>query len=667
MNYMIPTMKELVDKLNVWRDSYYNHDISLVSDREYDAQFDRLVELEKKTGIILSGSPTQTVGYTVSSKLEKVKHSHPLLSLDKTTDADKFAEYFKDHDCVVMAKLDGLTCSITYKDGELFRAETRGNGEIGEDITQNVRMFANLPITIPYSGELTVDGECIITKDEFDRINARENTLYKNPRNLVSGTVRQLNNEVVKKRNVKFIAWKLHSFENKKINSHYRRLINLERLGFDVVPNYCALGFTKDTEMIKKYIELIKNDCDEKLIPIDGIVGMFDDIEYGESLGMTGHHPKHSLAFKFYQEENETILRDIEWSTSRTGLVNPVAIFDPVEIDGTTVSRATLNNVSVIEELELGIGDTITVIKANQIIPMVTQNLTRSNTYKIPDICPSCGQKLVIKNDNGRKTLVCDNSQCFDKLLDKFTNFVSRQGMDINGLSESRLSTLIRLRYIHDFADLYKLHEYTHLNDLISENGFGSRILSNILIAIENSRQCKLANVITAIGIPGVGKSTAKILAKYCEDICIKDKLTRPLAVLIDLSQYEMNWTSLPTIGEITSKDINNYINNNIYELVDLEKELNIIIDNAQTGENSLNGKTFCITGKLEHFKNRADLVSHIESCGGKVTSSVTAKTTYLINNDKESNSSKNKSAKKFGTEIISEYDYIKMFMNNSD
>lgn len=371
--YDFVSIKALVEKLNEWRDAYYNQDVSLVSDREYDAQFDRLVELEKKTGIILSGSPTQTVGYTVSSKLEKVKHNHLLLSLDKTTDINEFMDYFKGHDCLVMAKLDGLTCSITYKDGRLFRAETRGDGEIGEDITQNAKMFANLPLTIPFSGELVVDGECIITLDEFDRINKRENTEYKNPRNLVSGTVRQLDSSVVKSRNVKFLAWKLHYAEGKKTNSHYHRLVKLEHLGFDTVPNLCSLGTMEENIMLQKYIEIIKDDCEEHNIPIDGMVGMFDDVAYGESLGMTGHHPKHSLAFKFYQEEIESILIDIEWTTSRTGLINPVAIFKPVDIDGTTVSRASLSNLTVLKQT-LGkpyVGQKIFITKRNQIIPKI--------------------------------------------------------------------------------------------------------------------------------------------------------------------------------------------------------------------------------------------------------------------------------------------------------
>lgn len=653
--YDIVSIKALVEKLNEWRDAYYNRDVSLVSDREYDAQFDRLVELEKKTGIILSGSPTQTVGYTVSSKLEKVKHNHLLLSLDKTTEIEEFTDYFKDRDCLVMAKLDGLTCSITYKDGRLFRAETRGNGEIGEDITQNAKMFANLPLTIPFLGKLVVDGECIITTDEFDRINLRENTEYKNPRNLVSGTVRQLDNSIVKSRNVQFLAWKLHYAEGKKINSHYRRLINLEQLGFDTVPNLCSLGIMREDTMLKKYIEILKNDCEEHHIPIDGIVGMFDDVEYGESLGMTGHHPRHSLAFKFYQEENETILRDIEWSTSRTGVINPVAVFEPVEIDGTTVTRATLNNVSFIKELELGIGDTITVIKANQIIPMITQNLTRSNTYQLPAVCPSCGKPVIIKNDNGREMMYCQNQKCGAILHDRIANFAAREGMNIVGISDERLKTLIDNGYITNFGDIYHLRLYR--DSLCRLNGFGASSVDNLLMAIEDSRKCKLANVLTAIGIPSVGKSTARIIAKYCEKSYDPDRDSSPFNTFLDKIKNWTRWDVLPSIGKVTSYEINDYVNKHMCEIAGLINELHIEMSEKKSGD--LDDKTFCITGKLVKFTNRGALVADIEKKGGKVVSSVTGNTDYLITNDKTSGSSKNKAAAKFGTKIISEDEYI--------
>lgn len=661
----IERIKELIERLNKYRDSYYNHNESLITDKEYDNLYDQLVELEESTGVILSNSPTQTVGYSVASKLKKVKHNHPLLSLNKTTDIQEFADYFKGKECLLMAKLDGLTCSILYENGKLVRAETRGDGEVGEDITENAKMFSNLPLTIPYTGKLIIDGECIITNEEFDRINKRENTEYKNPRNLVSGTVRQLNNEIVKNRNVKFIAWKLYSVD-KNIDLHFRRLFNLERLGFEIVPCYLfdeiINPITKNS--CEMAIEIIKDKCAVMSIPIDGIVGMFNSISYGESLGRTGHHPRHSLAYKFYQEENETILKDIEWSTSRTGLVNPVAVFKPVEIDGTTVTRATLNNVSIIKELELGIGDNITVIKSNQIIPKITQNLTRSNTYQIPKVCPSCGLPTIIRSDNGREMLYCTNRHCKAIVHDKISNFATRDAMNIVGISEERLRYLMNMGYITDFASLYSLKE--HRDEIAQAKGFGKSSVDNLINAIEESRKAKLQNVIVAIGIPGIGKSAARNLAKKCYDYRAEychlndDENKSPLQTFIDLVVNDFDWSVLPEIGAATSEAINQYVMDNLAEIQPLVDIL--YIDEVAEEESQgvkLMGKTFCITGKLIKFANRNALVKDIESNGGKVVSSVTAKTQYLITNDKTSGSSKNKAATKYGTKIITEDEYI--------
>lgn len=676
-------IKELITRLNKYRDFYYNKNESLITDMEYDKLYDQLVQLEEETGIILSNSPTQNAGYTVVSGLKKVKHNHPLLSLDKTTDEKEFIKFFGTKDCLLMAKLDGLTCSLYYNNGKLIRAETRGDGETGEDITNNARAFSNIPLTIDYQGELIVDGECIITQEDFAKINnpmilkavdeAKAKGLsgdsldvyvrkhsFANPRNLVSGTVRQLNSQIVKDRNVKFIAWKLYHID-KDINSQIYRLEKLSQLGFDVVPKYYARN--ESNPLSKSFnggIDFIKLYCEVENIPIDGLVGMFDDVKYGESLGMTGHHPRHSLAFKFYQDENETILRNIEWNTSRTGLVNPVAIFDPVEIDGTIVARATLNNVSIIKELELGIGDTITVIKSNQIIPMVTQNLTRSNTYQIPKVCPSCGKPTVIKNDNGRETLYCTNPKCRAMLHDMIANFASRNAMNIVGISDERLRILIDDGFIEDYTDIYTLKQ--HKDELVELPGFGEGSVNNMLKAIEDSRSCELVNVIVAIGIPNIGKSTAKIIAEECRrkfnDILDKNTLD----TLIWLAAGEYDWSKLSSIGKLTSNLINEYIFSN----KDLILRLNKYLDIKMPSQNNINqanwrsGKSFCITGKLEHFDNRAALVYDIEMNGGKVVSSVTKKTDYLITNDKTSGSSKNKAAAKYGTKIIDEEDYIK-------
>ena len=658
----ITRIKILTNKLNEYRDAYYNRNESLISDREYDSLFDELAELEQETGLVLANSPTQTVGFTSVGQLQKVKHNHPLLSLGKTTDIQEFADYFCGRNCIIMAKLDGLTCSLLYENGELVRAESRGNGEIGEDITHNAKMFSNLPLKISFKGTLVVDGECIITYDEFDRINEREHTEYKNPRNLVSGTVRQLNSEVVKKRNVMFFAWKLHSmtFPNgyeQKLTSHFGNFDFLYKLGFEIVP-FIEIR-NGDREGYTVGINKIEQDCAKQGIPIDGAVGMFEDVQYGNNLGSTGHHPKHSLAFKFYQEENETQLLDIEWSTSRTGLVNPVAVFEPVEIDGTTVTRATLNNVSIIKELELGIGDRITVIKANQIIPKVTQNLTRSNTYQIPTHCPVCGKELIIRNDNGREMLYCVNPSCYAIIHDKIANFAERDAMNIMGISEERLRSLMNMGFVSDFASLYDMH--THRNEIISAEGWGESSVDSLLKAIEESKTCRLQNLLVAIGIPGIGKSAAKSIAEFMRRQY--ENAENRYSMFLLLAHDRFNWSVIPGFGAATSDGINRFVRENYIELHDLVNIVNLIdeYDVVEGTNEAIAGKTFCITGKLEHFENRNALVKDIESKGGTVVSGVTAKTDYLITNDKESGSSKNKAAVKFGTIIISETEYMGM------
>ena len=649
-------MKDLVRRLNLYRDAYYNQNKSLITDREYDALFDRLVALENKTGISLSDSPSKSVGFRSISKLDKVKHNHPLLSLDKTTDISEFESFFHGKPAVLMAKLDGLTCSLLYQGGELVRAESRGDGEIGEDITNNAVMFSGLPLAIPYNGELIVDGECVILKDEFEKIKERENTEYKNPRNLVSGTVRQLNNEIVKQRSVRFIAWKLYSMEDKP-DSNMDCFDKLSEFGFDVVPH---MFFLAKTEHCFDSISAIKKSCEDMGVPIDGVVGMFDSISYGESLGMTAHHPRHSLAFKFYQDDNETVLRDIEWSTSRTGLVNPVAVFDPVEIDGTTVTRATLNNVSIIKELELGIGDTITVIKANQIIPRITQNLTRSNTYKLPSVCPSCGKPVEIRNENGREMMYCVNQNCKAILHDKIANFASRDGLNIVGISEERLHDLMDRGYIDSYIDLFYLKEKQ--DEIAKLPGWGVSSVSNLIQSIENSRHCTLANVIVAIGIPGIGKTAAKMIEKHIHG-CIYWKQTIAFDFFINECIHKYDWSVIPGIGKPTSDLINSFVRQNRNELYLLRDELDVYIEQTEKKESSdlFSGKTFCITGKLMQFSGRASLIADIESKGGIVSSGVTAKTNYLITNDKDSGSSKNKAAEKYGTKIISEEEYLNL------
>ena len=669
---------ELVSLLNKYRDAYYNNNESLVSDKEYDMLFDELVKLEQEQGLILANSPTQTVGYEVVSQLKKVTHNHPLLSLGKTTEIQEFYDYFKGLPMLLMAKMDGLTCSLLYRDGKLVRAESRGDGETGEDITHNAKVIVNLPLEIPFKGEMIIDGECIITRHDFERINKplvekaeKEATAagltgkdfkeyvrkhsYANPRNLVSGSVRQLDSGVAAKRNIRFIGWKLHSMKNPDgtpygVKEHTEGLIHLEKCGFEVVSNITMID--NSVSDYENAIESIKNDCEKLNYPIDGMVGMFDDIEYGNNLGRTGHHPRHSRAFKFYQEDVETTLRDIEWSPSRTGLINPVAIFDAIEIDGTTVSRATLNNVSIIEELKLGIGDTIGVIKANQIIPNVTKNLTESNTYQIPKTCPCCGSPTIIKADNERKMLYCSNAHCPAVMHDRIANFATRDAINIVGVSEKRLNILMELGFVTDFESLYKLKE--HRAELINLRGFGESSTDALLKAIEESKICKLQNVLVAIGMPGIGKSAAKTIANYCS----KNTNGNVFDTFLQFAKSNHDWSALPEIGEGTSNGINQYVIDNIDQIEPLLHILNVE-QSTKNDNGALAGKTFCITGKLVSFPNRDALVADIESKSGIVVSSVTAKTNYLITNDKTSGSSKNKAAEKHGTKIITEIEYI--------
>ena len=653
-------MKLLVDRLNAYRDAYYNKNESLVSDKEYDALFDQLAALEQQTGIVYPNSPTATVGYEAVSKLQKVAHNHPLLSLGKTTNLQEFCDYFEGKPMNLMAKMDGLTASVVYRDGVLRSAESRGNGEVGEDITHTARTFCNLPQKIPFRGELIVDGECIIDYPTFRRINQQEQTEYKNPRNLVSGTVRQLDSRISAQRGVKFIAWKLYAASDEAgsplddTKTYSAAFALLEKLGFEVVPHvYLDNRYPDEAsrrDALETEMEALQQDCAAKGFPIDGLVGSFNDVAYGLSLGSTGHHPKHSLAFKFYQDRNETVLRDIEWSTNRTGQVNPVAIFDPVEIDGTTVSRASLNNVSIIKELELGLGDTITVIKANQIIPMVTDNLTRSASYVFPTTCGSCGTPLELRNDNGREMLYCVNPHCPAIRLDQITYFVSRDAMNILGLSQERLKLLIDRGFVRDFADLYHLD--AHREELMEMERLGQDSVDNLLSAIDASRNCRMSNVLTAIGIPTIGKNNAKILAAQCAGE------GNPLERFLELAKDNYDWSVLDGFGDVMSSAINQYVADNEARIRPLLDVLNIAPEQPRAA-GGLEGKAFCITGKLLHYPNRDALVADIEKNGGKVVSGVSAKTDYLITNDKDSGSSKNQKAAKFGTKIISEDEFL--------
>ena len=645
----INRIKELVKTLNIYNYQYYNNNNSLVSDKEYDILFDELKKLENETNFIMSHSPTQNVGSPVQSKLSKVKHSHPMLSLDKTTLINELLSFINKNDSILMLKDDGLTISLEYQDGNLIKAETRGDGNIGEDIFQNAKQFENIPLHINRKGRYIIDGEAIITYDVFNKINESmpDDKKYKNPRNLASGSVRQLDSNITKQRKVKFLAWRIIEVGNvENINSHNERLLDAKALGFDITDFIYLKKDTMTKELLELNIERLQKSAIQDNIPIDGLVAVIDDIAYGDSLGMTGHHPKHSIAYKFYQERNSTILQNVEWNTTRTGLINPIAIFDKIEIDGTDVERASLHNLNIIEDLQLGIGDEIEVIKANQIIPQVVANNTKSNTLKIPKVCPCCHTETIIIETDNSKVLKCPNDNCQAKMLDKFVNFVSKKGMDINGLSEATLEKLINLNIIKSFVDIFYLENYKR--EIIQLEGFGQKSYTKLINSINESRKVRPENFLTALGIEGVSLQTAKLIIKKYD---IESMLNS-----LDVADY----MSIDGIGTVIATNIEEYFNKNKDFIQTLLNEI-MLINNVknETNNTQLQGKIFVITGKLSHFKNRDELVSKIESLGGKVSGSVSSKVYALINNDTESVSGKNKKAKELNVKIISEQDFV--------
>lgn len=641
-------IKELVAELNKYRDYYYNNNVSLVEDIEYDNLFDELEQLEKETNFILMNSPTQTVGYMIQDKLQKVTHSHPMLSLGKTKNVEDIVRFLNKKDGVAMLKEDGLTCSIHYdSNGNFVSAETRGNGEVGEDVTENAKFITNLPKKINVTSPFTIDGEVIIDKDTFNEINSELDEPYSHPRNLASGSIRQLDTSFTAKRKLKFIAWRIIEGES-SVGSFYKSLSFAEILGFDVVPHiYIPSDCEKDE--INKNIEQLKEIAEEKRHPIDGIVFTFDDIKYGLSLGMTGHHPQHSKAFKFYDETYETILRNVEWSVSRTGQVNPVAVFDPVEIDGTIIQRATLHNVSIMKKLELGIGDTITVYKSNQIIPKVDDNLTRSNTYIFPKYCPCCKEKLVMKEDGIAQVLYCENPKCASKILFKFSHFVSKEGMNIDGLSEATLQKFIESGFIKNYQDIYHLDRYKE--KIVTMDGFGEKAYSNLISSINNSRKVKLSNFLIALGIPLIGKSAAKEIENY---------FNGNYQNLIKQGK-NFDFTILKDFGSTMHESMINWLNSTDEIESNVEQELEFIYEEKKIIKNDfINGKTFCVTGKFNAMK-RSEIEEIITSRNGKLVSSVSKKTDYLLTNDGDSGSSKSKKAKELGIPVVSEDDFKKL------
>lgn len=638
-------MKELIAVLNEASKAYYAEDKEIMSNYEYDKLYDELVALEAETGTTLSNSPTVNVGYEAVNELPKEAHESPMLSLDKTKDREALRDWLNGHEALLSWKLDGLTVVLTYENGTLLKAVTRGNGEIGEVITNNARTFINIPHTISYKGTLVIRGEACISYDDFEKINAEipeEGAKYKNPRNLCSGSVRQLNNEITAKRRVRFIAFNFVGTSDKEFGYRHEQFEFLKSQGFEVVEYY-----TVDDTNILDRIDYFAKAIESNPIPSDGLVLTYDDIEYGRSLGRTAKFPRDAIAFKWTDETAVTKLIDMEWSPSRTGLINPVAIFEPVELEGTTVSRASVHNISIVKNLMLGIGDEITVYKANMIIPQIEENRTKSNNLVIPCSCPACGEKTTIKNENDIETLYCTNANCPAKAIKSFTLFVSRDAMKIDGLSEATLEKFLARGYLTEFSDMYKLSRYK--DEICEMEGFGEKSYNNMIEAIEASREVMLPNLIYALGILNVGLSNAKLITKALDyDL---DRIKN--ASVEELSEIDK-------IGEVIARSFVDYFSdlNKREKFDNLVAELKIGIPEMEEGNDNISGKTFVITGSLNTYENRNALKELIERMGGKVAGSVSAKTDYLINNDVASNSSKNKKAKELGVAIISEEDF---------
>ena len=641
-------MQELVELLNRAGRAYYQEADEIMTNYEYDALYDELARLEKETGTTLAGSPTAHVGYEVLSELPKERHERPMLSLDKTKDVQALKEWVGSHRTLLSWKMDGLTIVLTYQNGELFKAVTRGNGEVGEVITNNARVFRNIPLRIPFQGELVLRGEAVIGYREFERINEEipeADARYKNPRNLCSGSVRQLNNEITAKRNVHFFAFSLVRAEGVDFeNSHEKEFLWLQGQGFETV-EYRVVTAENLEEAVRWFSERIE----ENEYPSDGLVALYDDIAYGRSLGQTAKFPRDSMAFKWQDEIRETVLKEIEWSPSRTGLINPVAIFEPVELEGTTVSRASVHNISIMRGLELGVGDTIEVYKANMIIPQIADNKTRSGVRDIPTACPVCGGATEIRKINDVESLYCTNPDCQAKKIKSFTLFVSRDALNIEGLSEATLEKFIARGFIHEFADIFRLSRFRE--EIVELEGFGEKSYENLISSVEKARKTTLARVIYSLGIPNIGLSGAKLICRQLDD-----EVERLLAA----SEEEL--AAIDGVGPVIAASFTGYFadpekRERFFRLLSeltLEKEETAAVQD-------LKGKVFVVTGSLTHFSNRAELKELIEKRGGKVTGSVTGKTDYLINNDTESSSSKNKKARELGIPVISEEEFLKL------
>ena len=649
MEDKIKRIRELIRIINEAGKAYYQEDREIMSNYEYDALYDELAALEKETGVVLAGSPTQSVGYQVLGELPKEAHESPMLSLNKTKSVDELREWLGDQRGLLSWKMDGLTVVLTYEGGTLVKAVTRGNGEIGEVITNNARVFANVPLNIAYKGQLVLRGEAVIKYSDFEKINgeiADADARYKNPRNLCSGSVRQLNNEITAKRNVHFFAFSLVRAEGVDFeNSREKQFLWLKSQGFETVEWKSVTAATL-SEAVHQFAEAVK----ENDVPSDGLVLLYDDITYGESLGRTAKFPRDSIAFKWADEIQETTLQYIEWSASRTGLINPVAVFDPVELEGTTVSRASVHNISIMENLELGAGDRITVYKANMIIPQIADNLTRSGVRDIPETCPVCGGATEIRDLNEVKTLSCPNPDCQAKKIKSFALFASRDALNIDGLSEATLEKFIGAGFIHEYSDMFHLDR--HREAIVEMEGFGEKSYENLIAAAKKASVTTLPRLIYGLGIAGIGLANAKVLCRHFHSA---------FDAMRHASREEL--TGADGIGDVLAEAWTAFFasekNNGMVDR--LLAELTIEPEEEEEGEKPLAGMTFVITGSVEHFANRKELQALIEKNGGKAAGSVTSKTSYLINNDVNSNSSKNKKARELGIPILSEEDFLKL------
>lgn len=641
-------MKELIGRLQEAAKAYYQENREIMSNLEYDRLYDELQKLEAETGVVLAGSPSLTVGYEAVDELPKEAHERPMLSLDKTKDKEALKNFIGSQKTLLSWKLDGLTIVLTYRGGELDKAVTRGNGVIGEVVTNNARVFVNLPLKVPYQGELILRGEALITYSDFEEINRtipEAEARYKNPRNLCSGSVRQLDNRITAARKVRFYAFGLVKADGVDFkNSREKQMEWLKGQGFETVPYHMVTAKDVDREIAWFEQQIVHND-----FPSDGLVALYDDIAYGDSLGSTSKFPRNSYAFKWADEIRQTRLLEIEWSPSRTGLINPIAVFEPVELEGTTVSRASVHNISILKELELGAGDEISVYKANMIIPQIAENITRSGFKDLPECCPACGEKTRIQKDREVEVLCCPNPDCPAKAIKSFTLFVSRDALNIDGLSEATLEKWIGRGFLHDFADIFELGRYR--KEIVSMEGFGEKSFENLMESIEKARHTTLPRLIYGLGVPNVGAANAKLLCRRFG---------------YDLQRIEMakeeELCEIEGVGEVIAKAVTSYFSRpkNREILEHLKKHL-LLEKPQEEAAQSLSGKTFVITGNVRHFENRSQLKAEIEKYGGKVTGSVSKKTDYLINNDKTSSSAKNQKAQELGVDVISEEDFLEM------